>query len=134
MPFDPADFNSLAAVLVGSRTGEAEIRTAIGRFYYAAHLTARERLSKRGWSPTGRGRDHALVISELSSRRFKKESDQLAYLKELRACRLSFGGHREFAQQSEWSLQIHEKERPRFQWCNALALARSPRHKQSAVP
>jgi len=28
-------FNRLAAALVGSRTGEAEIKTAIGRFYYA---------------------------------------------------------------------------------------------------
>jgi hypothetical protein len=84
VPFDPTELNGVAASLIASGTGEAKLRTAIGRLYYAAHLAARERLRSRGWRPTGKGRDHALVIGELATRHFRKESDQLAYLKELR--------------------------------------------------
>src|SRR5260370_20655517 len=84
MPFDPSTLNKVVAAVTASAADEAEIRTGIGRLYYAAHLTAREGLRKKGWTPTGRGGDHSLVIQELSSRQYRKESDQLEYLKQLR--------------------------------------------------
>ena len=84
MSFDPATLNAVATTLMASASNEPEIRSAIGRLYYAAHLTAREGLSKKGWTPTGKGADHRLVIQELSARRYRKESDQLEYLKQLR--------------------------------------------------
>ena len=84
MPFDPAELNRIAAALIGAGTDEAAVRTCVGRLYYAAHLTAREVLIKRGWTPSGTGKDHRGVIEELASRHLRKESDLLAYLKDLR--------------------------------------------------
>jgi hypothetical protein len=84
VPFDPAELNNVAHALIACGTDEAKLRTAIGQLYYAAHLTAREGLRTRGWAPTGKGKDHGLVIVELKKRNLRVESDQLLHLKELR--------------------------------------------------
>jgi hypothetical protein len=44
VPFDPIELNGVAASLIVAGGDEAKLRSAIGRLYYAAHLTARERL------------------------------------------------------------------------------------------
>jgi hypothetical protein len=85
MPFDPETFNKVARVIMASSPDEAKIRTAIGRLYYAAHLTAREGLANRGWKPIGQGADHREVIQKLSAMSgHKKDADKLEYLKQLR--------------------------------------------------
>jgi hypothetical protein len=85
MSFVTKDFYDLSIWLTSQRADEASRRTGISRIYYAAHLTARERLSQKGWiKPTGKGDDHSLVIRELRTRRFKGRADELRYLKELR--------------------------------------------------
>jgi hypothetical protein len=85
MSFVPKDFHDLALWLASQRADESSRRTAISRIYYAVHLTARERLLERGWlTPTGKGDDHARVIRELRTRRFRDRGDQLRYLRELR--------------------------------------------------
>jgi len=85
MSFVSRDFYDLALWLTSQRADEPTRRTGISRIYYAAHLTARERLSQKGWlMPTGKGDDHGLVIRELRARRFKDRADELRYLRELR--------------------------------------------------
>ena len=42
--FDPADFFSLANLLVQSPSNEAQARSAISRAYYACYLTARDQM------------------------------------------------------------------------------------------
>lgn len=70
MPFDPRDFLTLAQNVAGSPTaGEAELRTAVSRAYYAVHLHARETLSAANQvQSTKSGADHEIVISKLRSR------------------------------------------------------------------
>ena len=83
MSFVPKDFYDLGIWLVSQRADEGSRRTGISRIYYAAHLTARERLSQKGWlTPTGKGDDHSLVIRELRTRRFKDRADELRYLRD----------------------------------------------------
>lgn len=41
--FDPSDFLSFAQSLSAAKASEAQLRTCVGRAYYAAFLTARER-------------------------------------------------------------------------------------------
>jgi hypothetical protein len=84
VPFDPAELNTVAHALVACGTDEANLRTAIGQLYYAAHLMAREGLRTKGWEPTGRGKDHGLVIAKLAQHNLRVQSDQLSHLKELR--------------------------------------------------
>ncbi len=68
MAFDPQDFLTFSQVLSTS-TGEAELRTAISRAYYAVHLHARETLVAAGEMMAGKtGTDHHLVISRLRAR------------------------------------------------------------------
>ncbi len=68
MPFDPHDFLMLARQLL-AEPGEAELRTAISRSYYAVHLYAREKLAGTNeYRPTGTGRDHGGVIVALRNR------------------------------------------------------------------
>ena len=65
-PFPPREFHTLALWLVGQKTDEASLRTAISRLYYACHLLAKHSLiEKRKWTPSGRGDDHSGVIREL---------------------------------------------------------------------
>lgn len=84
MPFNVKDFYELAQWLVDQRKDESSLRTAISRIYYAAHLIALQKLIQKGWTPTGRGKDHDGVIRELRSRRFRNQGDQLKSLLELR--------------------------------------------------
>ena len=44
-PFDPLEFLRLARRLAEQGTGERELRTAVGRAYYALFLVARDRTS-----------------------------------------------------------------------------------------
>jgi uncharacterized protein (UPF0332 family) len=68
-PFDPGEFLKLARVIADSAVGEAHLRTAAGRAYYAAHLHAREQLHAAGvLTPTFTGADHDLVIQKLRER------------------------------------------------------------------
>lgn len=64
MSFDPAAFAKVAAELTNpkARPGEAHVRTACGRAYYAAFLTARERLEAIGHNLPSDGRVHGEVI------------------------------------------------------------------------
>lgn len=64
MPFNPRDFLSFAQNLVVGTGGEAELRAAISRAYYAVHLQARENL---GLDDEHRP-SHLLVITTLRSR------------------------------------------------------------------
>ncbi len=85
MSFAAKDFYDLALWLMSQRAVESSRRTAISRIYYAAHLTARDKLSQKRWLvPTGRGDDHTLVIRGLRTRRFRNRADELRYLKDLR--------------------------------------------------
>ncbi|HEV3109083.1 MAG TPA: hypothetical protein VGY99_01205 [Candidatus Binataceae bacterium] len=85
MPFAAKDFYDLALWLSSQRPDESSHRTGISRIYYAAHLTARDKLSQKGWlMPSGKGDDHGLVIRELRRRRFSNRADELRYLKDLR--------------------------------------------------
>jgi hypothetical protein len=65
--FDPGDFLELAKRLVaGNSPTQAELRTAVSRAYYAAHLTVREKLTSDGtFQTTGTGDDHEMVITYL---------------------------------------------------------------------
>ena len=85
MAFDAREFRDLADWLVNNRNNEASLRTAISRMYYAAHLLARDFLiTKRKWSPTGRGADHGSVIHELRRGPTSQISFKLAELRRLR--------------------------------------------------
>ena len=70
MSFNPQDFLALARTLVNnSSSGEAELRSAVSRAYYAVHLEARERLIAAGQMvATKSGADHDIVVSRLRSR------------------------------------------------------------------
>ena len=60
-PFDPLDYLHVADALTDQDPSEANLRTAIGRLYYAAFLLARESLGV-----AGRSRIHGRVIGELA--------------------------------------------------------------------
>lgn len=64
MPFNPRDFLSFAQNLVVGTGGEAHLRTAVSRAYYAVHLQARENLGL----DDERRPSHDLVIITLRSR------------------------------------------------------------------
>ena len=99
--FDPMAFFRLASELASESGSEAKQRAAIGRAYYACHLTARDRLyglEGRGLTSTvkkrfGRGAisDHSAVELAIaqnrrigSSGRAKRLSDRLGQLQEMR--------------------------------------------------
>ena len=85
MPFDAAEFNSVAVWLIDQRTDESSLRTAISRVYYAGHLLAVQGLKrKKGWQPKGTGDDHRGVILELRAATTRGRSDRLNQLRMLR--------------------------------------------------
>lgn len=59
---------------------EAQVRTAIGRAYYASFLLARDRLGIGG----GGGKVHKAVVSRLHSKRRHKMARHLKELRNLR--------------------------------------------------
>lgn len=66
--FDPANFCSLAFQLCSSGADETSLRTSIGRSYFSAFLSARERLDALGhYHPKQRGEDHPGVRNALGS-------------------------------------------------------------------
>jgi hypothetical protein len=78
-PFDPREFGALAERLAASPdAGEAELRTAVGRAYYAVFLQARDRLGIRGARNI-----HHRVIAALKHRD-PAAGNQLARLEDLR--------------------------------------------------
>jgi len=77
--FDPLEFLTVAGALA-AQSGEAEIRTAVGRVYYALFLLARERL---GGAPSGSV--HQQVIGSLRARSgYRIVADELDRLRRLR--------------------------------------------------
>lgn len=78
-PLDPLEFLDLAQVL-GSQEGEAELRTAVGRAFYAILLIAREKTGVRG-----RRKIYKRVRKTLAKRRgYLSTAGQLAKLARLR--------------------------------------------------
>lgn len=83
--FDPSNFFSLASQLCVSSSSESELRTSIGRSYYASFLSARERLASCGhYVPTRTGQDHQGVIDTLAGLRKRPLRDKLDSLRQLR--------------------------------------------------
>jgi len=76
--FDPMDFLSLARTLGSGNADEAQLRTAVGRAYYALFLVARDRLGV-----TTTQQVHGTVIQALTRRR-KRLGDQMFALFRLR--------------------------------------------------
>jgi hypothetical protein len=66
LAFDPKEFYALAVWLTGANNTESCLRTAIGRAYFAVHLSALEKAtSKKGYQPKGVGDDHSALIRHL---------------------------------------------------------------------
>ena len=66
--FDPVNFYNLASQLCSSGANETSLRTSIGRSYFSAFLSARERLDVLGhYQPTQSGNDHAGVRTAFAS-------------------------------------------------------------------
>ena len=77
--FNPLDFLVVAQKL--SKGNEGEIRTSIGRAYYAAFLNAREWLRTQNWIFYGDATDHAEVEKGLEHHRGRKTKDKMARLR-----------------------------------------------------
>lgn len=66
--FDPANFCNLASQLCSSGANETSLRTSIGRSYFSAFLSARERLDTLGYyHPKWGGEDHPGVRNAFGS-------------------------------------------------------------------
>ena len=66
--FDPANFRNLACQLCSSGADETSLRTSIGRSYFGAFLSAREKLNSLGhYHPKHGGEDHPGVRNALGS-------------------------------------------------------------------
>jgi len=85
LTFNPADFYSLSQWLVGTRTDESALRTAIGRAYYTVHLSAVEKAKvSRGYQPKGAGDEHGAIIRHLKVGRTTSLANQIEFLRMLR--------------------------------------------------
>ena len=66
--FDPANFYNLASKLCSSGSDETSLRTSMGRSYFSAFLSAREKLDGLGhYHPKNKGEDHPRVRNALGS-------------------------------------------------------------------
>lgn len=66
--FDPANFLNLASQLCSSGADETSLRTSVGRSYFSAFLSAREKLDSLGhYHPKHSGDDHPGVRNALGS-------------------------------------------------------------------
>jgi hypothetical protein len=66
--FDPVNFYNIASQLCSSGANETSLRTSVGRSYFSAFLSARERLDILGhYQPTQSGEDHAGVRNAFGS-------------------------------------------------------------------
>jgi len=66
--FDPANFYNLASQLCSSGADETSLRTSVGRSYFSAFLSAREKLDTLGYyHPKHSGEDHPGVRNALGS-------------------------------------------------------------------
>jgi uncharacterized protein (UPF0332 family) len=74
--FDPLEFLRVAYELKDI-SNEAEIRTSIGRAYYATFLFAREWLRAKGWPIYDDYSDHGEVIKGLKNYKGKTASDKM---------------------------------------------------------
>jgi len=77
--FDPLDFLRLAYDLERI-SKEAEIRTSIGRAYYATFLYAREWLRDKNWNIHDNYRDHGEVLRGLHHHKGRTTRDKMASL------------------------------------------------------
>jgi len=84
--YDPRGFFSLADRLLtdGEYRGESRIRTAIGRFYYAAFLLARKRLQEKGIRVSDGAKIHEAVIEKYMDMRLSSIGNRLDQLRERR--------------------------------------------------
>jgi hypothetical protein len=83
-PFPPAAFYDVARTLLSDHDGEAFLRTAIGRSYYACHHVARLGCERKwSWSPPEYGA-HRAVIRKLRDQRQPYLAQQLDALLRLR--------------------------------------------------
>lgn len=67
MRFDWKEYLRLAKEFI-EKTGEAELRSAVSRAYYAVFIEARNLLTTRGFEMTRSSVDHKLVSETLKSR------------------------------------------------------------------
>lgn len=80
MPFDPLDFLALAQSLASPGAPECELRTAVGRSYYALFLVARDKMRVRQ-----RNKVHSETITRLRKvKGYRSIADELDELFELR--------------------------------------------------
>jgi hypothetical protein len=79
IPFDPLEFLALARTLTDLGENEANLRTAVGRAYYAVFLVARQRTGVSAAS----GSAHGDVVRALSAHD-RALADQLGRLRRLR--------------------------------------------------
>jgi uncharacterized protein (UPF0332 family) len=77
-------FFNLARYLFDYAKDESWFRSSISRAYYACHLTAKEALRTMGYSFTGTGKDHELVIIYLKRMKKRKTANKLDKLKKYR--------------------------------------------------
>lgn len=83
MPFPPEGFLSVARGLAKDGSGEAELRTAVGRAYYCAFLMCRGRVRDRLSEVRLRVSAHANVIALVRSRNTNvgNQLDRLRWLR-----------------------------------------------------
>ena len=83
MTFDALTFLDVAVGMVGGT--EAEIRTAIGRAYYAMFLRTRDSLAAQGLKTLrNSGEDHGSVVRTLRQKRRVTAGEQLEKLMSMR--------------------------------------------------
>jgi uncharacterized protein (UPF0332 family) len=85
-PFDPNSFFSLGKNLVPA-LGEQEVvyRTAIGRAYYAAHLTARAKVPANSWTGMSKQSDEHWFVRHIMKKTSHPEiADKLETLHQIR--------------------------------------------------
>lgn len=84
--FNPKKFLDLGKVLMNDPDydEDSKIRTAFGRFYYAAFLTALRRIVREGISVQDKNRIHQEVINAYMDNGFTSIGDMLDQLREMR--------------------------------------------------
>jgi len=85
-PFEPSNFLELAKKLMNHKdfTEISRWRTSIGRAYYAAFLFAYSKLLRSGFQLQEEQKIHKEVIEELKKEGFRRTSNKLERLRQLR--------------------------------------------------
>lgn len=84
--YDPRGFFTLANILLtdGDYPRESRIRTAIGRFYYAAFLLALRKLRQKGFQVSDDAKIHKAVIEKYMEMGLSSIGNRLDQLRERR--------------------------------------------------